>query len=156
MPTSTTDAHNTRVSLSPFFVLFSRNFPAHWTDTCPPLLPPLRHQVIKYADNILKTFANALSILLTAFISYFSLGDFAPSLAFIAGVPLVRACHVSPDCHVSPVWLPRVTRLPEQRTSRRTALLSVPAFLSGSLRVLCLALLGLAAGAIGDISLWQT
>eukprot|EP01044_Picomonas_judraskeda_P025755 COSAG03_NODE_7575_length_898_cov_1.500626_1_plen_116_part_00 len=47
--------------------------------------------VIKYADNILKTFANALSILLTAFISFFFLGDFEPSLAFSVGAPLVLA-----------------------------------------------------------------
>ena len=36
--------------------------------------------VIKYADNILKGFAAALSILLSSIISYFFLGDFYPTL----------------------------------------------------------------------------
>ena len=35
--------------------------------------------VIKYADNILKGFAAAMSIVFSSFISYFLLGDFYPT-----------------------------------------------------------------------------
>lgn len=36
--------------------------------------------VIKYADNILKGFATAVSIVLSSILSYFLLGDFVPTL----------------------------------------------------------------------------
>ena len=36
--------------------------------------------VIKYADNIIKGFANALSIILSSLVSYFVLNDFNPNL----------------------------------------------------------------------------
>ena len=35
--------------------------------------------VMKYADNILKGFATAISIVLSLVMSYFVLGDFEPS-----------------------------------------------------------------------------
>jgi UDP-sugar transporter A1/2/3 len=45
--------------------------------------------VVKYADNILKGFAVSLSILLSSFISWWSLNDFEPSLAFALGASVV-------------------------------------------------------------------
>ncbi|XP_057714388.1 solute carrier family 35 member A3b [Corythoichthys intestinalis] len=45
--------------------------------------------VIKYADNILKGFATSMSIILSALISYFLLGDFNPSRIFFSGAALV-------------------------------------------------------------------
>ncbi|XP_061680196.1 UDP-N-acetylglucosamine transporter-like isoform X2 [Syngnathoides biaculeatus] len=47
--------------------------------------------VIKYADNILKGFATSLSIILSAFISYFFLQDFEPTSIFFLGAVLVIA-----------------------------------------------------------------
>jgi UDP-sugar transporter A1/2/3 len=47
--------------------------------------------VIKYADNILKGFAAALSIVLSSVISYFFLSDFHPTRYFLLGVLLVLA-----------------------------------------------------------------
>lgn len=43
----------------------------------------------RYADNILKTFANAASILLTGLASFFLLDDFPLTLYFISGSGLV-------------------------------------------------------------------
>ena len=45
--------------------------------------------VIKYADNILKSFANALSIMATGLISYAFMADFELSAYFFVGAPLV-------------------------------------------------------------------
>jgi UDP-sugar transporter A1/2/3 len=45
--------------------------------------------VIKYADNILKSFANAMSIILSSLLSYFLLNDFTFTSTFLAGAPLV-------------------------------------------------------------------
>jgi len=45
--------------------------------------------VIKYADNIIKGFANALSIILSSLVSYFVLNDFDPTLLFVIGTLLV-------------------------------------------------------------------
>jgi len=47
--------------------------------------------VIKYADNVLKTFANAVSVLFSAAISFLFLGDFTPTLPFCLGAPVVMA-----------------------------------------------------------------
>ncbi|CAG5896962.1 unnamed protein product [Menidia menidia] len=47
--------------------------------------------VIKYADNILKGFATSLSIIVSAFISYFFLMDFNPTGIFFTGALLVIA-----------------------------------------------------------------
>ena len=64
--------------------------------------------VIKYADNVLKTFANAVptpanphlshntlswqvSVLFSAAISFVFLGDFTPTLPFCLGAPVVMA-----------------------------------------------------------------
>ena len=41
--------------------------------------------VIKYADNILKGFATAISIIVSSLVSYFLLNDFNPSSFFIIG-----------------------------------------------------------------------
>ena len=45
--------------------------------------------VIKYADNILKEFANSISILLISFVSYFFLKNFVPNEIFMMGASLV-------------------------------------------------------------------
>jgi len=45
--------------------------------------------VIKYADNILKSFAAAISIIVTGLISYFFLGDFEVTTHFLVGAPIV-------------------------------------------------------------------
>merc|ERR1711937_723650 len=45
--------------------------------------------VIKYADNILKSFATSLSIVATGLISYFLMNDFALTTNFFAGTLLV-------------------------------------------------------------------
>ncbi len=45
--------------------------------------------VIKYADNILKEFANSISILLISFVSYFFLKNFVPNEIFMLGASLV-------------------------------------------------------------------
>ncbi|KAF4089441.1 hypothetical protein AMELA_G00066860 [Ameiurus melas] len=45
--------------------------------------------VIKYADNILKSFATSVSIMLSAFISYFWMQDFYPTSLFFVGAVLV-------------------------------------------------------------------
>ncbi|PAA74495.1 hypothetical protein BOX15_Mlig026239g2, partial [Macrostomum lignano] len=47
--------------------------------------------VIKYADNILKGFANAVSIILSTLVSWLWLADFVPSATFFAGASLVIA-----------------------------------------------------------------
>eukprot|EP00406_Dinophysis_acuminata_P001890 CAMPEP_0179214556 /NCGR_PEP_ID=MMETSP0797-20121207/2380_1 /TAXON_ID=47934 /ORGANISM="Dinophysis acuminata, Strain DAEP01" /LENGTH=358 /DNA_ID=CAMNT_0020920599 /DNA_START=39 /DNA_END=1115 /DNA_ORIENTATION=- len=47
--------------------------------------------VLKYADNILKCFGNALSIILSGMISSVSLGEFAPDSRFVQGTLLVLA-----------------------------------------------------------------
>uniref|UniRef100_A0A914VQC9 UDP-N-acetylglucosamine transporter n=1 Tax=Plectus sambesii TaxID=2011161 RepID=A0A914VQC9_9BILA len=47
--------------------------------------------VVKYADNILKGFAVSLSIILSSIMSYWLLGDFQPSLAFLLGATVVIA-----------------------------------------------------------------
>lgn len=47
--------------------------------------------VIKYADNILKTFANAVSILLTGLVSFFLMDDFPLTFYFLSGSGLVIA-----------------------------------------------------------------
>ncbi|OQV15100.1 UDP-N-acetylglucosamine transporter [Hypsibius exemplaris] len=44
---------------------------------------------IRYADNILKCFAGAVSIILSCVISYLFLGDFVPSLIFVLGTTMV-------------------------------------------------------------------
>jgi UDP-sugar transporter A1/2/3 len=45
--------------------------------------------VIKYADNILKSFANSMSIVITGLISYLFLDDFQISTNFLFGSGLV-------------------------------------------------------------------
>ncbi|EPT27586.1 UDP-galactose transporter subfamily protein [Toxoplasma gondii ME49] len=45
--------------------------------------------VLKYADNILKCFGNALSIVLSCFVSWWVIGDFVPSTLFSVGAALV-------------------------------------------------------------------
>eukprot|EP00386_Alphamonas_edax_P005313 GDKI01017021.1.p1 GENE.GDKI01017021.1~~GDKI01017021.1.p1 ORF type:complete len:381 (+),score=137.45 GDKI01017021.1:99-1241(+) len=45
--------------------------------------------VLKYADNILKCFGNATSIVLTCVLSYYAIGDFTPSFLFGIGTLLV-------------------------------------------------------------------
>jgi UDP-sugar transporter A1/2/3 len=45
--------------------------------------------VIKYADNVLKTFANAVSVLLSGVISFFFLSDLNPTTAKLVGAPIV-------------------------------------------------------------------
>ena len=45
--------------------------------------------VIKYADNILKEFANSISILIISFVSYFILENFVPNETFMIGATLV-------------------------------------------------------------------
>lgn len=50
--------------------------------------------VIKYADNILKTFANATSILLTGIVSFLLLNEFALTVLFLTGSALVTAATV--------------------------------------------------------------
>merc|ERR1712139_541117 len=45
--------------------------------------------VLKYADNILKCFGNALSIVLTSTLSITVLKEFTPDLLFLCGVALV-------------------------------------------------------------------
>eukprot|EP00040_Diaphanoeca_grandis_P023751 m.129679 g.129679 ORF g.129679 m.129679 type:complete len:358 (+) comp29416_c0_seq1:349-1422(+) len=45
--------------------------------------------VIKYADNILKSFALAISILVTGMISYFFMEDFEVTTHFLFGAPIV-------------------------------------------------------------------
>lgn len=45
--------------------------------------------VIKYADNILKTFANAASIMLTGIVSFLALNEFTLTVTFMAGSFLV-------------------------------------------------------------------
>ncbi|XP_003383398.1 PREDICTED: UDP-N-acetylglucosamine transporter-like [Amphimedon queenslandica] len=45
--------------------------------------------VIKYADNILKGFATAVSIVVSSVLSYFFLGDFDPTIKFGIGTVLV-------------------------------------------------------------------
>ncbi|KAE8610815.1 hypothetical protein XENTR_v10012252 [Xenopus tropicalis] len=47
--------------------------------------------VIKYADNILKSFAASISIILSTLISYFWLKDFVPTSVFFVGALLVIA-----------------------------------------------------------------
>uniref|UniRef100_A0A0G4H1Z2 UDP-galactose transporter n=1 Tax=Chromera velia CCMP2878 TaxID=1169474 RepID=A0A0G4H1Z2_9ALVE len=47
--------------------------------------------VLKYADNILKCFGNAASILLTCAVGYYFLGDFEPSMPFGVGTCCVIA-----------------------------------------------------------------
>ena len=56
---------------------------------CEPMLYSLHTQavgglvvaaVMKYADNILKGFATAISIVLSLILAYFVLGDFVPSV----------------------------------------------------------------------------
>ena len=48
-------------------------------------------RVCRYADNILKTFANAISILLTGVISFLLFDDFVLTMLFVAGSTLVIA-----------------------------------------------------------------
>ena len=48
--------------------------------------------VMKYADNILKGFASAISIILTSFISYIFLNDLQPSRS--VPVQIVVVCVV--------------------------------------------------------------
>lgn len=50
--------------------------------------------VIKYADNILKTFANAASILLTGVVSFLLLNEFTLTAMFLGGSVLVTAATV--------------------------------------------------------------
>ena len=45
--------------------------------------------VIKYADNILKGFATAVTIVLSSLISYFFLNDFSPTSLFVIGTVMV-------------------------------------------------------------------
>ncbi|KAK7508402.1 hypothetical protein BaRGS_00000641, partial [Batillaria attramentaria] len=45
--------------------------------------------VMKYADNILKGFASAISIVLTTFISYILMHDLVPSCSFLIGTAVV-------------------------------------------------------------------
>lgn len=45
--------------------------------------------VIKYADNILKGFANSLSIIASALLSWYFFGDFTPSGTFFCGALIV-------------------------------------------------------------------
>eukprot|EP00922_Rhytidocystis_sp_ex-Travisia-forbesii_P026375 GHVS01038627.1.p1 GENE.GHVS01038627.1~~GHVS01038627.1.p1 ORF type:complete len:247 (+),score=24.04 GHVS01038627.1:482-1222(+) len=45
--------------------------------------------VLKYADNILKCFGNAISIILSCMLSYFLLSDFQPNICFGVGTCLV-------------------------------------------------------------------
>jgi len=45
--------------------------------------------VVKYADNILKGFATSISIILSSVCSYFIIGDFEPSTAFLMGAMIV-------------------------------------------------------------------
>jgi solute carrier family 35 (UDP-sugar transporter), member A1/2/3 len=47
--------------------------------------------VIKYADNILKSFGTSLSIIVTGLISYYFLDDFTISMYFTMGTALVIA-----------------------------------------------------------------
>lgn len=47
--------------------------------------------VIKYADNILKSFATSLSIVVTGLISYYAMDDFTLSANFAMGTALVMA-----------------------------------------------------------------
>lgn len=47
--------------------------------------------VLKYADNILKCFGNALSIILSCLFSYYFLSDFTPTYLFAFGTLLVIA-----------------------------------------------------------------
>jgi UDP-sugar transporter A1/2/3 len=47
--------------------------------------------VIKYADNILKSFATSLSIIVTGFISYAFMGDFSLTKNFFCGALLVMS-----------------------------------------------------------------
>ncbi|XP_055332162.1 UDP-N-acetylglucosamine transporter-like [Paramacrobiotus metropolitanus] len=44
---------------------------------------------IRYADNILKCFASAVSIILSCFVSYVFLNDFVPTIAFVFGAVMV-------------------------------------------------------------------
>ncbi len=44
---------------------------------------------MRYADNILKTFANAVSILLTGLVSYFVMHEMPLTAMFVAGSLLV-------------------------------------------------------------------
>lgn len=45
--------------------------------------------VMKYADNILKGFATSISIVMSAFLSYYWLADFSPSPFFFVGASVV-------------------------------------------------------------------
>eukprot|EP01055_Gregarina_sp_Pseudo9_P004116 Gregarina_sp_Pseudo_9__4115@NODE_425_length_2857_cov_75_667850_g402_i0_p3_GENE_NODE_425_length_2857_cov_75_667850_g402_i0NODE_425_length_2857_cov_75_667850_g402_i0_p3_ORF_typecomplete_len380_score81_78Nuc_sug_transp/PF04142_15/4_1e02Nuc_sug_transp/PF04142_15/1e99CRTlike/PF08627_10/6_2e18CRTlike/PF08627_10/1_1e02TPT/PF03151_16/5e10SLC35F/PF06027_12/4_2e10UAA/PF08449_11/3_2e09PUNUT/PF16913_5/1e05EamA/PF00892_20/5_5e06EamA/PF00892_20/82_NODE_425_length_2857_cov_75_667850_g402_i01231262 len=45
--------------------------------------------VLKFADNILKCFGNAIAIVMSCLISYFYLGDYQPTIYFLFGTILV-------------------------------------------------------------------
>ena len=49
------------------------------------------HNATRYADNILKSFASSLSIILSAIVSGLFFNDFTPSLYFVLGASLVIA-----------------------------------------------------------------
>ena len=62
--------------------------------------------VIKYADNVLKTFAAAVSVIISAAASYFVMGDFELTLHFALGAPIVMGAtylYGRPDGATAPV-----------------------------------------------------
>ncbi|XP_070701366.1 solute carrier family 35 member A3b [Pempheris klunzingeri] len=58
--------------------------------------------VIKYADNILKGFATSVSIIMSAFMSYFLLEDLNPTSVFFLGAVLVIAATFLYGCERKP------------------------------------------------------
>jgi UDP-sugar transporter A1/2/3 len=72
--------------------------------------------VMKYADNILKGFAAALSIVLSSVISYFILNDFNPSMSFLLGVIFLlvsTALYNYPQTQHSPLLPLHVSKPPK-------------------------------------------
>ena len=62
--------------------------------------------MIKYADNVLKTFAAAVSVIISAAASYFVMGDFELTLHFALGAPIVMGAtylYGRPDGTPAPV-----------------------------------------------------
>lgn len=63
---------------------------------------------MKYADNILKTFATSISIIFSCFLSYFLLGDLTISLPFVLGTfAIVYASYLYSQAPKAPSEAPK-------------------------------------------------